>query len=199
MQSINEMVTDEYSIEKSKFITKVYPLQSLEEINSILEELKKEYKDATHHCYAYIYEERKHFSDDGEPGGTAGMPILNVLDSQSLDHILCVVVRYFGGIKLGAGGLVRAYTKGVVNALSKSTIVSLIEGYHVVIEFDYSNTKDIHYILKNLPIQKEQFQETVSYEFLVEQKKWEKLEKRLKPLIVNYQIIKKCIIKQKKN
>lgn len=199
MQSINEMVTDEYSIEKSKFITKVYPLQSLEEINSILEELKKEYKDATHHCYAYIYEERKHFSDDGEPGGTAGMPILNVLDSQSLDHILCVVVRYFGGIKLGAGGLVRAYTKGVVNALSKSTIVSLIEGYHVIIEFDYSNTKDIHYILKNLPIQKEQFQETVSYEFLVEQKKWEKLEKRLKPLIVNYQIIKKCIIKQKKN
>lgn len=199
MQSINEIITDSYTIEKSKFITKVYPIQSLDEISSILEELKKEYKDATHHCYAYIFEEKRHFSDDGEPGGTAGMPILNVLENQSLDHILCVVIRYFGGIKLGASGLVRAYTKGVVNALSKSTIITLTKGYHVEIIFDYSNTKSVNYLLKDYSQIKENFQETVSYEFLVEQKEWEQLKKGLNTLIIKKQILEECYIKEKKN
>ena len=87
------------------------PVDNIEDINNILNNIKNEYKDATHYCYAYIIDNTKRFNDDGEPGGTAGMPILNVIEQNNLNHVLIVVVRYFGGIKLGAGGLVRAYSK----------------------------------------------------------------------------------------
>lgn len=196
MLSIKNYVEDELVIEKSKFITKLYSIDSFDEIGAILNEVKKEYKDATHHCYAYIYEEKKHFSDDGEPGGTAGMPILNVLESNSLDHILCVVIRYFGGIKLGAGGLVRAYTKGTVNALAKGTIVTMEKGYHVEIIFDYPHTKDVNYICKNIERLKESFKETISYEFLIEKERWNSLKEKLNPVIIQSQIIKEAYLKK---
>ena len=113
MKSIEKNIEETYIINKSKFITKLYRIESEEEILNILDNLKKEYKDATHICYAYIISNTKRFNDDGEPGGTAGIPILNVLENNELDYILAVVIRYFGGIKLGAGGLVRAYSNCV--------------------------------------------------------------------------------------
>ncbi len=104
----------EMEIKKSKFIGYKFNVDNLSDVTKILEELKKEHKKATHICYAYKivgenYTEKAF--DDGEPSGTAGKPILNVINKQNLSNILIVVVRYFGGIKLGAGGLLRAYTK----------------------------------------------------------------------------------------
>ena len=99
---------------KSKFIGYYLQCNSVEEIKEFLDKLKKEHKKATHICYAYKLfdgQEIVKFNDDGEPGGTAGRPILNVIEKKNLNNVCVFVVRYFGGIKLGAGGLVRAYTK----------------------------------------------------------------------------------------
>ncbi len=96
-------------VKKSKFIAYYYKLDNLEEINAILTELKKEHKKAKHLPYAYKIQNQIKKSDDKEPSGTAGMPILNIIEKNNLDNTLIVVVRYFGGIKLGAGGLIRAY------------------------------------------------------------------------------------------
>ena len=113
MYTIKENIENTIIINKSKFITYIIKINNEEEALNNLKLLKEKYKDATHHCYSYITGNTKRFNDDGEPGGTAGMPILNVLENNDLTNILCVVIRYFGCIKLGAGGLVRDYTKSV--------------------------------------------------------------------------------------
>jgi len=100
-------------VKNSKFITLIYQVRTKEEVNFYLEEVRVKYPNATHYCYAYIIDLDKKESDDGEPSGTAGIPILQVLEKNELNQVLCIVVRYFGKIKLGAGGLVRAYTKAV--------------------------------------------------------------------------------------
>lgn len=97
-------------VKKSKFIGYYYEVTSIEEINTILDNLKKEHKKASHFPYAYKINGQIKKSDDKEPSGTAGMPILNIIDKNNLNYCLIVIVRYFGGIKLGAGGLVRAYS-----------------------------------------------------------------------------------------
>ncbi len=122
MQTILKKVDNVMVIEKSRFITLLYPVHTRNEVLEILEEVKQEYANATHYCYAYIIDGDVRASDDGEPSKTAGAPILNVLVQQDLNHILCVVIRYFGGIKLGAGGLVRAYSNSCSEAFEKSTV-----------------------------------------------------------------------------
>ena len=104
---------DEFYEKKSHFIGRAWPVETEEEALARIQEMKKQHYDATHNCWAYIIKDGPvRFSDDGEPGGTAGMPMLQVLQREGLFNIVCVVTRYFGGILLGAGGLVRAYTKG---------------------------------------------------------------------------------------
>lgn len=163
MLSIKNDVTSEYIINKSRFITKLIKVNDVLEIDKKVDEIKNEYKDATHYCYAFIIGNVKRFNDDGEPSGTAGMPILNVLENNNLNYILCVVIRYFGGIKLGAGGLVRAYTKGVTNTLEECEIISLIEGLEIDIYFNYDQTKDVDYFLKNTKIINKEFNEKIKY------------------------------------
>lgn len=163
MLSIRNNMTSEYIINKSRFITKLIKVNDVLEIDKKVDEIKNEYKDATHYCYAFIIGNVKRFNDDGEPSGTAGMPILNVLESNNLNYILCVVIRYFGGIKLGAGGLVRAYTKGVTNTLEECEIISLIEGLEIDIYFNYDQTKDVDYFLKNTKIINKEFNEKIKY------------------------------------
>lgn len=97
-------------VKKSKFIGYYYEVDTVEDVDIILEQLKKEHKKARHLPYAYKIDGYIKKSDDKEPSGTAGMPILNIIDKNNLNHVLVVVVRYFGGVKLGAGGLVRAYS-----------------------------------------------------------------------------------------
>ena len=115
---------DEFYEKKSHFIGRVWPVETEEEALERIQQMKKQHYDATHNCWAYIIRDGAvRFSDDGEPGGTAGMPMLQVLQREGLQNIVCVVTRYFGGILLGAGGLVRAYTKGAkiaVDAAGKS-------------------------------------------------------------------------------
>ena len=115
---------DEFYEKKSRFIGRAWPVETEEEALNKIQAMKKQHYDATHNCWAYIIKDGAvRFSDDGEPGGTAGMPMLQVLQREGLYNIVCVVTRYFGGILLGAGGLVRAYTKGAkiaVDAAGKS-------------------------------------------------------------------------------
>ena len=183
MKSIKHNTNNTYIVNKSKFICYLYKVDNIEEINIYLDEIKNKYKDATHHCYAYILDNIKRFSDDNEPGGTAGMPILNVLENNDLNHILCIVVRYFGGIKLGAGGLVRAYTKSVTETLNNTEIKELIKGFKITIEFDYNDTKKIDNLLKECKIIDKSFDDKITYTFLIDENKYE--------LIKNLNIINK--------
>lgn len=115
---------DEFVEKKSRFIGRVWPVETEEEALEKIQEMKKQHYDATHNCWAYVIKDgAMRFSDDGEPGGTAGNPMMQVLQRENLYNVVCVVTRYFGGILLGAGGLVRAYTKGAkiaVDAAGKS-------------------------------------------------------------------------------
>ena len=115
---------DEFIEKKSRFIGRVWLVESEEEAQEKIQQMKRQHYDATHNCWAYIIKDGpSRFSDDGEPGGTAGNPMMQVLQKEQLFNVVCVVTRYFGGTLLGAGGLVRAYTKGAkiaVNAAGKS-------------------------------------------------------------------------------
>ena len=115
---------DEFVEKKSRFIGRVWPVETEEEALTKIAEMKKQHYDATHNCWAYVLKSgAMRFSDDGEPGGTAGNPMMQVLQKENLFNVVCVVTRYFGGTLLGAGGLVRAYTKGAkiaVDAAGKS-------------------------------------------------------------------------------
>lgn len=177
MKKIKENIKDEYIINKSKFITFLYNLDSLEQINELLDNIKNEYKDATHYCYSYIFDNVKRFNDDSEPSGTAGMPILNVLENNDLNYILCVVVRYFGGIKLGAGGLVRAYTKAVTNCLKLTDIIDINEGYKVEILFNYDQNKVIDLLLKNEVILNKEYNDLIKYEIIINKDNYDLINK----------------------
>ena len=163
MKSIENNIENIVIIKKSKFISKLYKIDNIEQINDILEKLNKEYSDATHICYAYIIDGKERCNDNGEPSGTAGMPILNVLKKNNLDHILAVVIRYFGGIKLGAGGLTRAYSNSTIEAINNSKIIKLVKGYYIQIEFDFSQKKTVDYILNNISIKEITFDTNIIY------------------------------------
>lgn len=163
MQTIKQNTHNEIIIKNSKFICYLYKIKDITEIEKYLTNIKNIEKDATHYCYAYILNDLKKSSDDGEPSGTAGFPILKVLENNNLNNILAIVVRYFGGIKLGAGGLVRAYTKSTTNTISNDNIVNLIPGYNITIEFNYNQIKEIDYLLKDITINKKEFNNTIIY------------------------------------
>lgn len=160
--------SNEIVIKKSRFITFLYRVDDVSEVNDYLNILNEKYSDATHICYAYIIDNIKRFSDNGEPGGTAGIPILNVLENKDLNHVLCCVVRYFGGVKLGANGLVRAYSTSCSEAISSSSIVSLSLGYLCSFSFDYDNTKVIDSILCNSVITDKAYNDKVCYTFKID-------------------------------
>ncbi len=151
-----------YEIKKSKFYVLLYKIDDTNDVDKFLLEAKKEYKDATHYCYAYVIDGYSKASDDGEPSGTAGLPILEVLNKKNLDHILCIVVRYFGGIKLGAGGLIRAYANSVTEAINDNEIIELINGYLVEINESYDNKKEIEYLFKD-NIKEAYYQDKIKY------------------------------------
>lgn len=181
MKSIKKEITNEIIINKSRFITVLTNINDINQVKEKLENIKKKYKDATHYCYGYIIENHEKCSDNGEPSGTAGLPILNVLKQNNLTNILCVVIRYFGGIKLGAGGLIRAYSTSTSEALNKATITNLVKGYNITIEFSYENIKQINYLLKNYHIKKD-YQTNITYNFDIEENKYQEIESEIKKL-----------------
>ena len=149
MKVIKENISSKLEVNKSIFYTDLIKVYTKEDALNELNNIKLKYKDATHYCYAYIIDDIKKSSDDGEPGGTAGVPIMESLNNKELNYILCVVTRYFGGIKLGAGGLVRAYRKAVNDTINNSTLLDLIDGYELIIKVNYDEQKDLEYLIKD--------------------------------------------------
>lgn len=146
LKYLKDTVSNELIIEKSKFITSIYNVSSIEEVNEILSSTRKNYYDATHNCYAYILGDNANVakaSDDGEPSKTAGFPILDVLKKNDLTNVLCIVTRYFGGILLGAGGLVRAYSSSTSEALKKGILLEKKYLNRLIIKLDYSTYNSI--------------------------------------------------------
>lgn len=188
MKSIKKTLVHEIEIQKSKFICYMDIVHNEQEVKEKIANVIKQYPGATHYCYAYIIDNIKRFQDDGEPSGTAGMPILHVLESQNLQHVIAIVIRYFGGIKLGAGGLVRAYTNSVNECLKEAEIISLMKCHILYIEFDYSNIKQIDYLLQNYSIIKKEFDQNVIYEIAISEDNIEPLLKNISNIIDTYYI-----------
>ena len=139
----------------SKFLAFAYPVATEEEIKQILASLRKEYFDARHHCYAWrlgLSGEPFRMNDDGEPSSTAGRPIHGQLLSHELSDILVVVVRYFGGVKLGVPGLIRAYKTATQDALANATVIEKIAGEHFTVKFGYLQMNDVMKVLKEMGI-----------------------------------------------
>ena len=169
MYTIKENVENEIIINKSRFITKIFKIKNKIEIDDILINIKREFKDATHYCYAYILDNTKKASDDGEPSHTAGLPILNVLENKELNNVLVVVIRYFGGTKLGAGGLVRAYSNATSSTIDKTEIITLKKEHKIKITFNYEDIEMVNYYLKDYKITYKEYGANVIYEFIYEE------------------------------
>ena len=153
---------------KSKFIANLMYVESEEEVQNRIKEIKKKYYDARHNCFAYRIIEGENIvqrsSDDGEPSGTAGAPILNILEKNNMVNILVVVTRYFGGILLGTGGLVKAYSEATLKSIENNQIVERENGYEVRISSPYAYIKKIEYFLKtnNIKILNKEFLDNVN-------------------------------------
>ncbi|MCI6001958.1 MAG: YigZ family protein [Tenericutes bacterium] len=159
-ENIYEMI-----IKNSKFISYIYKVNSLNDIEIIINDIKNKYKDATHICYAYKIDNLIKTNDDNEPTGTAGLPILEVINKNNLNYTIIIVVRYFGGIKLGAGGLLRAYSKGASNVVKLCNLKKLIKGFDITITFGYDNLKNIDYLLKEENIYDKKYHDKIKYSF----------------------------------
>ena len=186
MYTIDSNITNEIIIKNSKFITILYKINNIHDVNKTIDEYKKKYPDATHYCYAYIIENQKKSSDDGEPSNTAGIPILKVLESNNLTNILCLVIRYFGGIKLGANGLIRAYTKCTANVIKLANLKELINGINIDITFQYNEISKIDYLLKEIKINNKTFDEYITYNIDINNE----LFTVIKNMNINYKINK---------
>lgn len=149
MKIIDKEIINEIIIEKSRFITYLKRVDSIDEANEYLQAIKKKHYDATHHCFALIIDDIVRSNDNGEPSGTAGVPILDVLKKNDITNTICIVVRYFGGIKLGAGGLVRAYSSSASEALKKASFLTKKEFKRYELIIDYPTYNQIIYLLKD--------------------------------------------------
>jgi uncharacterized YigZ family protein len=151
-KSISKSSTGIYKELGSKFISFAYPASSEEEVKNILTELRKSYFDARHHCYAYrigVSGENWRANDDGEPSSTGGKPILGQLLSYDISDVLVVVIRYFGGVKLGVPGLIRAYRSATIDALNNAEIIEKIAGKDIEFSFDYLQMNAIMKLIKD--------------------------------------------------
>ena len=169
---------------KSRFIATTAPAGTEEEALEFIEAMRKKYWDASHNCFAYVIGEHAQLqrcSDDGEPGGTAGRPMLDVLLGEDVHNIVVVVTRYFGGTLLGTGGLVRAYSAAVQSGLAASIIITKIPGIKLCITADYASLGKIQYILgrQKIPIQNSVYTDKVELEILLSDKESESVKTAL--------------------
>lgn len=182
--TIDERAEGSYKEKGSKFISYIYPVTTKEEVKEIVDALKKEFYDARHHCYAYrlgYRGEDYRMVDDGEPSSTAGKPILGQMLSSNITNILIVVVRYFGGTKLGVSGLITAYKTAAADVIQNSTIVEKTIENIIKIEFDYSEMNDVMRVLKDSSsdIIKREYGNTSIFTISIRQKEASMLIERL--------------------
>ncbi|MEG0526006.1 MAG: YigZ family protein [Longicatena sp.] len=171
MYRLKETHIEEIDIKKSRFICYLYPVTSEEEAKAIILNIKKEHPNANHHCYAFIigeHNEIQRSNDDGEPSGTAGVPMLECLSKQLMQDTLAITVRYFGGIKLGAGGLIRAYSKSVSTALNEAVFTKRVQMQRYAIEFSYDLIGKFDYYFRqhDIEVTTKEYQEQVYYEYV---------------------------------
>lgn len=174
----------ELEISKSKFIASSFPIQTQQQAIDIVDEISELYKDATHNCYAYVISNSnliEKFSDDGEPSGTAGLPILQIIKNKELTNTLIIVTRYFGGVKLGKGGLVRAYTNAALGAIldSKIAIMKKHSIYKLTINYSHKNIVDKVIKEQNLLVENSNYLDKISIEIAIEMDKEDHVLRRL--------------------
>lgn len=199
--TIKEDTTAEIVEKKSKFIANVFYIESQEEAEEKIKMVGKKYFDARHNCYAYsIFTKNgivNKFSDDGEPSGTAGAPTLNILTGKGITNVLVVVTRYFGGILLGTGGLVRAYTGATQEALEKANIIEKALGIEAKIEVSYPDLEKCKYYLnqKDIIITGSEYSENIKLKIETTEEKLNEIEENKHNL--NFSIISKEILREK--
>ena len=174
-KTLRQEAADEVIINKSRFIGYACPCETEEEALTFLQKIRTKHKDATHNCYAYVIGKNAgimRYSDDGEPGGTAGLPMMEVLKAQGVVNCCVVVTRYFGGVLLGAGGLVRAYTQGAVIALKAAQVVVMEPSQRYLCEVAYPLWDRVTHALKTMPVQlvSSEFTTAVGFTLLVREK-----------------------------
>ncbi len=181
MNSIKKETIHELEIKKSKFICHLQNVYNEEEAKNYINKIKNKHPNATHNCSCYIISSLQKANDDGEPSGTAGIPMLNVLLKNNMDNIVCVVTRYFGGIKLGAGGLIRAYSKSVSQALKESELIKLVKGFLVELTLNFENNDKVNYLLKtnNVEIVDIKYLTNIKYTIKVREKDLAKLKEEI--------------------
>ena len=155
-RTLGQRASAEFVEKKSRFIGHACPVETEEEALAFLESIRRDHRDATHNCYAYTVGQNMgimRYSDDGEPGGTAGLPMMDVLKKRDVRNCCVVVTRYFGGVLLGAGGLVRAYTHGTAIALDAARVVVMEPSRHLLCEVAYPMWDRVQHWLKDQPVQ----------------------------------------------
>ena len=199
--TIEENVSTEIVEKKSKFIANFFYVETVEEAEKIIKEIKKKYFDARHNCVAYRVIENgqviEKSSDDGEPSGTAGAPMLNILQKNELANVLIIVTRYFGGILLGTGGLVRAYSGSLLDAIEKSKKITKCLGQEFEIVVDYSEFENFKYYCKknNINIEKVEYKEDIVCIISMQNSKKEVFRKNYERKDVNIKKLKELSIK----
>lgn len=207
--TIQENVQTEIIVKKSKFICNLIKVETQEEAENIVRQIKKKYYDARHNCVAYrIMEEDRIIeksSDDGEPSGTAGGPMLNILQKNNLCNIVCIVTRYFGGILLGTGGLVRSYSDATLSAIEIAEKVEKSMGFEFEVELEYNNLETFKYYCKinNIFIKDIKYFDVINCKIQLEEVNKAKLVEDFETKKINLinleflykKIIDKCIIK----
>lgn len=194
--TIAESVQSEITEKKSKFIANLFYVENSEEAEKIIKEIKRKYFDARHNCIAYRVIENGNVieksSDDGEPSGTAGAPMLNILQKNNLANVLIIVTRYFGGILLGTGGLVRAYSTSLLQAIDKCSIIKKCFGEELEIELEYSELESFKYYCRNnkISIVEFQYKESIICKIELEEEVKQKLIEDFKSKKVNLKNIK---------
>ena len=182
MKRVHKDGSAQITEKKSRFIGDVYNIENEEDALYYINETKKKYWDARHHCYAYIIgnnNEIKRFSDDGEPSGTAGKPILDVLDKSGIANCLIIVTRYFGGTLLGTGGLIRAYSEAAKSGIEASGIMEVKKGIQAQIDADYNSFGKIQYMCmeRNIIITDTEYGENVHINMIIEESEYAHFQK----------------------
>lgn len=200
-KTISENNSAEIVEKKSKFIANIFYIETQGQAENYIKEINKKYYDARHNCYAYSIFEKSgiinKFSDDGEPSGTAGGPMLNILTSRGITNVLVIVTRYFGGILLGTGGLVRAYTEATTEALNKTNIIQKDYGIEASLETNYSDLEKLKYYFRqnNIKIVNINYNEQIEVIFETTNEKYEIL--RFKKTELNFKFFNEKILEEK--
>lgn len=181
--TLKDSSTAEITEKKSRFIANAFHIENKEDAEEKINEIKKKYYDAKHNCFAFSFIDENNnliekCSGDGEPSGTAGTPILNVIKKNNLNNVLIVVTRYFGGILLGTGGLTRAYSTAANNTIKQEKIVKQVIGFEILVEIEYQENEKFKYYCEknNIKIVDSKYAETIFYKIEINDEEYKKLK-----------------------